>query len=210
MSQRLSASPVEPPAGRFPNTPAEWLALVFLLAYGLLLRAWDLGGKPFRVDEAESSINALTILRHGVPVGHYLGLPIYENTLTRPWPESDEYEFKDTSYSDSGLAVYHGRVPLYGLAAAYGLAFAQRLRTVDAVRRSVKALGNPMFGDGLFPDYLVCWQTFDHRFVDPAARTGRNVNYADRVRGAHALVRPDEWVLYRCPARPPAGGMTEP
>jgi hypothetical protein len=96
--------------------------LAALLSYGTLLRAWDLDGKPYRVDEAESSINALTILRHGVPVDHYLGLPLYENTLIRPWPESAEYEFKDSSYSERGVAVYHGWLPLYVLAAAYAVA----------------------------------------------------------------------------------------
>jgi hypothetical protein len=99
-------------------------AVLFLgiVGYGVFLRAWDLGGKPFRVDEAESSINALTILRHGVPVDYYLGQPIFENTLTRPWPESEEYEFKDTSYSSRGVAVYHGWLPLYVLAGTYALA----------------------------------------------------------------------------------------
>src|SRR5262249_42444393 len=100
----------------------EYVLLVMVLAYGTLLRAGNLGAKPFRVDEAESSINALTILQYGVPVDHYLGLPLYENTLIRPWPESDEYEFKDSSYSERGLVVYHGWLPLYVLAATYALA----------------------------------------------------------------------------------------
>lgn len=75
---------------------------------------------PF-IDEAESAINALTILQHGVPTGSYLGLPIFENTLTEPWPESAEYEFRDTSYSSRGLATYHGWLPLYAIAASYWL-----------------------------------------------------------------------------------------
>ena len=96
--------------------------MVLVLGYAALLRTWDLGSLPFWVDEAESAINALTILDHGVPVDHYLGLPIYENTLTRPWPEHPEYEFKDSSYSSKGLAIYHGWLPLYSIAGAYAVA----------------------------------------------------------------------------------------
>jgi hypothetical protein len=73
-------------------------------------------------DEAESAINALTILDHGVPGDHFLGLPLFENTLVRPWPESAEYEFRDLSYSDRGLAIYHGWLPLYAIAGALRLA----------------------------------------------------------------------------------------
>src|SRR5262249_27686429 len=58
----------------------------------------------------------------GVPVDHYLGLPLYENTLTRPWPGSAEYEFKDSSYSGRGVVVYHGWLPLYAIAASFALA----------------------------------------------------------------------------------------
>lgn len=97
----------------------ERLLLLFILASGIFLRAWDLGFPPFWEDEAESSINALTILQHGYPGDHYLGIPLYENTLIRPWPESREYEFKDLSYSDRGMAVYHGWLPLYSIAASF-------------------------------------------------------------------------------------------
>jgi hypothetical protein len=102
--------------------PREYALLVAVVAYGVLIRAWDLGSRPFWVDEAESSINALTILQHGLPVDHYLGLPLYENILTRPWPESAEYEFKDSSYSERGLAIYHGWLPLYAMAGSFALA----------------------------------------------------------------------------------------
>jgi hypothetical protein len=88
---------------------------------GAALRASWLDSTPFWVDEAESSINALTILQSGVPVDHYLGLPIYENTLIKPWPQSPEYEFKDSSYSDKGVAVYHGWLPLYSIATSFAL-----------------------------------------------------------------------------------------
>jgi hypothetical protein len=86
-----------------------------------VVRARGLSEDPLWVDEAESSINALTILQHGVPTDNYLGLPIFENTYTLSWPESAEYEFKDSSYSSRGLAIYHGWLPLYSIAASFSL-----------------------------------------------------------------------------------------
>ncbi len=96
--------------------------VIGLLLGGTLLRGWNLASAPMWVDEAESAINALTILEHGLPVDRYLGQPIYENTLTLPFPESEEYEFRDSSYSDVGLAIYHGWLPLYSIAASLALA----------------------------------------------------------------------------------------
>lgn len=90
--------------------------LLILLGVGVWLRVWSVGATPLWVDEAESSINAMTILEHGVPTDSYLGQPIYENIMFRPWPEHEEYEFKDLSYSSKGLAVYHGWLPLYSMA----------------------------------------------------------------------------------------------
>lgn len=97
------------------------MLLVIILAYGILLRGWRISEFPLWVDEAETSINALSILQHGVPRDHYLGLPIFENTFSEPWPDSREYAFKDTSYSDTGLAIYHGWLPLYAGAASFAL-----------------------------------------------------------------------------------------
>jgi hypothetical protein len=100
----------------------EVLLVAAAVASGVLLRIYkanELG--PMWCDEAESSINALTILQHGYPVDHYLGIPIYENTLIRPWPENPELEFKDLSYSARGLAIYHGWLPLYSMAASFAL-----------------------------------------------------------------------------------------
>ncbi|MGZ0657382.1 hypothetical protein ACWPKS_17420 [Coraliomargarita sp. W4R72] len=99
---------------------ARYLA-VFLLLLGLGLRAWTACSSNLWCDEAESSINALTILEQGLPVSEYLGQPIFENTLTLPFPESEEYEFKDSSYSEKGLTVYHGWLPLYSIALAQAL-----------------------------------------------------------------------------------------
>jgi hypothetical protein len=76
---------------------------------------------PLAVDEAESAINAWSILERGYPGDQYLGAPIYENMLVRPWPENPEYEFKDVSYSDRGVAVYHGWLPLYAIAGSFRL-----------------------------------------------------------------------------------------
>jgi uncharacterized membrane protein len=133
------------------------LLLAAVLVYGTALRSWELGASPLWADEAESSINALTILQHGVPVGSYLGVPIFENTLTRFWPENQEYEFRDTSYSDRGLAVYHGWLPFYAIAAsfaAYGItpdepssSFAVRHSPEEMHRRTVAArLPSVVFG----------------------------------------------------------------
>lgn len=95
-----------------------WLALVLLA--GILLRTCHLSYPALSIDEAESCINAMSILERGYPSESYLGLPIFENTLVRPWPGShEEYEFKDISYSDRGYAVYHGWLPIYAIACSY-------------------------------------------------------------------------------------------
>ncbi len=96
------------------------LAILVLLG-GFLIRMHYLDERPFWVDEAESSINALTILQNGYPTDTYLGIPIYENTLIHPWPGNAEYEFRDLSYSDKHLAVYHGWLPLYAIAGSFAL-----------------------------------------------------------------------------------------
>jgi hypothetical protein len=97
---------------------------------------WDLDGKAFWVDEAESAINALTILQHGYPTDTYLGLPIYENMLVRSWPGNPEYEFRDVSYSDSHYAIYHGWLPLYSIAGAFAVSGVRP--DVDDGSRTVK------------------------------------------------------------------------
>jgi hypothetical protein len=98
-------------------------ALLFcgVLAIALLLRIHSLDASAFWVDEAESSINALTILEHGYPTDSYLGLPIYENAFMRSWPGNPEYAWRDSSYSDRHFAVYHGWLPLYSIAASFSL-----------------------------------------------------------------------------------------
>jgi hypothetical protein len=96
--------------------------LFAVAALGMALRIVHLSHPPLNLDEAESAVNALTILHHGYPSDRYLGLPLYENTLTRTWPESAEYEFRDTSYSDKGVAIYHGWLPLYAMAGSFAMA----------------------------------------------------------------------------------------
>ena len=98
------------------------ITVAILVLVGTGLRGFRLASPTLWVDEAESALNALTIVADGVPRDHILGQPIYENTLVRPWPESAEYEFRDISYSDRGLAVYHSWLPLYSIAAAFRLA----------------------------------------------------------------------------------------
>ncbi len=100
----------------FKHTTLGWIVLALLLAAGTALRLDSAVSKPMWVDEAESSINAQTILLHGVPTDTFLDQPIYENIMVREWPEHPEYEFDDLSYSDKGLAVYHGWLPLYSIA----------------------------------------------------------------------------------------------
>lgn len=109
----------------FKHKAVGWVALVLLLAAGTLLRGYSAASSQMWEDEAESSINAQTILDHGVPTDTFLGEPIYENIMLRPWPGHAAYEFKDLSYSDKGVAVYHGWLPLYTMAgsmAAFGQA----------------------------------------------------------------------------------------
>lgn len=106
------------------STATKWFMAALVVAAAFAFRFAYLDGEPFGVDEAESSINALTILEHGYPTDTYLGLPIYENTSVQPWPGNPEYAFRDVSYSDNHLAVYHGWLPLYSIAAsfaAYGI-----------------------------------------------------------------------------------------
>ncbi len=101
--------------------PGSWVALISLIAIGLLLRGFSAADTPLWEDEAESSINAQTILLHGIPTDRFLDEPIFENILMRPWPGHEEYEFKDLSYSDKGVVVYHGWLPLYSIAGSMAL-----------------------------------------------------------------------------------------
>lgn len=92
-----------------------------IILTGVALRVDGMNRTGLWCDEAESAINALTILDRGLPRNEYLGIPVYENTLTEPWNGHPEYEFRDSSYSPRGLAVYHGWLPLYAIAASQAL-----------------------------------------------------------------------------------------
>jgi hypothetical protein len=96
----------------------EIAAVALIVLLGTALRTHRAYGPPLWVDEAETTINALTILDHGMPVDHYLEMPIYENVLIQKSPDHPEYAFKDVSYSNKGLAIYHGWLPMYAIAAA--------------------------------------------------------------------------------------------
>ena len=148
-----------------PGRPARarlGVAVLFaaILALGIALRLRYIDEGALFIDEAESSLNALSILEHGYPADTYMGLPMFENTLTELWPESAEYEFHDTSYSSTGKAIYHGWLPLYAIAASlvlhgYGPDVATdppRVLHDDAdIRRRIRAVRLPslVFG-GLF------------------------------------------------------------
>ncbi|HLL88182.1 MAG TPA: hypothetical protein VK324_02660, partial [Tepidisphaeraceae bacterium] len=57
------------------------------------------------------------------------------------------------------------------------------------------------------------WPTYFYRFVDPAARTGANANYAGRLRNATATLLSNGWLAYRSPgavAERAEGGKAEP
>jgi hypothetical protein len=109
----------DPSARKRQIIEASLVALVLVAAFAI--RMLYLDERPFWVDEAESSINALTIVENGYPTDEYLGIPIYENTLLQPWPGNAEYEFRDLSYSDKHVAVYHGWLPLYAIAGSFAL-----------------------------------------------------------------------------------------
>ncbi|MCP3916917.1 MAG: hypothetical protein GY711_15300 [bacterium] len=94
----------------------RWILLTAVLAAGLQLRLEWIASPALWADEAESSLNALTILQHGYPTSEYLEQPLFENILHVEWPESEEYEFRDASYSADGIACYHGWLPLYAIA----------------------------------------------------------------------------------------------
>ncbi|MGV3482915.1 MAG: hypothetical protein ACO1RT_00710 [Planctomycetaceae bacterium] len=100
---------------------SSYVVVAFLILVGMWMRVDAMTSKTLWVDEAESAINALSVLESGVPTSTYLGLPIFENTLTESWDDHPEYEFRDSSYSDSGVAVYHGWLPLYAIAASQWL-----------------------------------------------------------------------------------------
>ncbi|MBV8846641.1 MAG: glycosyltransferase family 39 protein [Bryobacterales bacterium] len=101
--------------------PIHLRLLLILIVVGLACRIYDLGRLPLWSDEAESSINALTILERGVPADTYQGHPIYENWMVKPWPGNSEFEFRDISYNDRGVAVYHAWLPLYSIALSFRL-----------------------------------------------------------------------------------------
>src|SRR5215831_3596878 len=68
-----------------------WI-LSFLLLTGLACRIYDLGRLPLWGDEAESSINALTILQKGVPADNYQGHLLFQDWMIRRWPDNPEFE----------------------------------------------------------------------------------------------------------------------
>src|SRR5262245_16839916 len=63
-SESLLERPAQPLAGLFSPSAWPYALLLGFLTYAIALRAWDLGSQPFWMDEAESGINAFTILQH--------------------------------------------------------------------------------------------------------------------------------------------------
>jgi hypothetical protein len=74
------------------------------------------------------------------------------------------------------------------------------------VARRLEKEGTPMFKGFRLSDHGAYWQYFYYRFVHPEGRTGEQLNYANRIKGAHATVLPAGWVFFRCPEPVPPGG----
>jgi hypothetical protein len=68
---------------------------------------------------------------------------------------------------------------------------------MDGITALLAIGGNPIFKGYPLTDYR-WWQVFYYRFVNPEARMGPNLNYADRIRNAEAIVLPLDWVVFRC------------
>ena len=96
----------------------ETTLLVACLLAGAAVRLAFVRNEPLDLDEAESSIRALSILERGYPADQYLGLPIYENVLLTTSPDSQEYEFGNSRDSHPGMAIDKCWLPLYSIAAA--------------------------------------------------------------------------------------------
>ena len=103
------------------QSSAHIWVLSFLLLTGLACRIYDLGRLPLWGDEAESSINALTILQKGVPADRYQGHLLFQDWMIQPSPDNPEFEFRDISFSDRHVVVYHGWLPLYSIALSFRL-----------------------------------------------------------------------------------------
>jgi len=101
---------------------SEMVLLLACLVLATALRLSFAVGEPFWEGEADSNINALSILERGYPADHYLGIPIYENVLLTTSPGSREYEFGSASHSARGTVVDHSWLPLYSIAAAFAFA----------------------------------------------------------------------------------------
>ncbi|MCC6407959.1 MAG: glycosyltransferase family 39 protein [Planctomycetes bacterium] len=194
----------------------ERLLFVLILALAAWVRANDLGAPANWVDESESCINALTILDEGVPKSTYLGLPIYENVLVEPWPESEEYEFRDSSYSREGYAVYHGWLPLYAIAASFaafgiepdrlGGELAPRFSLDEMRRRTVAGrVPSVLFGVGfLVVVFFAAREVFGREaafaalllagFTPPLVRYAREARYYSATLCLAALAI---WLLWR-------------
>jgi hypothetical protein len=173
----------------------EFCLVALVVVSGTALRLADLDANPFWVDEAESSINALTILTNGYPTDRYLGLPIYENTLLKPWPESSEYQFRDLSYSEKHFAIYHGWLPLYAIAGSFALHHIQPDKAdgklsvkhgVSEWRRRTRA--------GRLPGVLFGAAFFLIVFYGASVMYGRDAGWAALIIGA---IHPWHFILSR-------------
>jgi hypothetical protein len=89
--------------------------------------------------------------------------------------------------------------PLERVPAFLDPALAEARRSPERARRSnLDALwDNPAIFRGTdVHDLSEWWPVFFYRFVDPAARSGSERNYAGRLRTARAVVLPSSWVVF--------------
>ncbi len=106
-------------------------------------------------------------------------------------------EQKDLRRRVAEVTPAPGQLPAF----ADALLLYQRRKTANVLASKLERQGNPAFNAYRLADYRSWWPVFYYRFVNPEARMGPNLNYADRVREAHAIVLPLGWVVYCCPAR---------
>ena len=64
---------------------------------------------------------------------------------------------------------------------------------------------NPVMRGFDIPNFATWWPVFFYRFVDPLSRSGEHLNYADRIKSAHADVLSSGWVVFDCPPIPQEG-----
>jgi len=232
--------------------------IVLLVAAGILLRGWNLGSPVLFRDEAESAINALTILEHGAPTDRYLDLPVYDHlrltfytglpvqsiapvrkefldhckgdiVLVEPLPElmSISKDVLKHHALEAGEDLRDDEIQKWQVELSMRPMLEHLATSVKAVDPPLNALpawaqrafdehgskpgttndprdwadGNPALLRGYHvTDSVTFRQVYAYRFVNPEQRSGAKLNYASRIRSAHARVLSSSWIIYYCDA----------